>query len=218
MPHAQQCNVLRFYGTWFSSGNWISDFLLAEHLVLCIFHCTVTFFLERNHFKIDKFEIKVPKYCRFHNAMIAIVQNVSNMLRSYGTWVLPGKLDLRLLTRRALSPLCFSLHCDVFCWKKSFDDGNFQNRKIEILNISILGICERQCFSSILENFCEYSNWYNRLYFSPQMLSNYIWVIKKHINTCKNHETLFKLLLNRLQSAMEVLYWVVMHPPLCKLT
>ena len=100
-----------------------------------------------------------------------------------------------------------------FLLEKSFDDGNFQNRKIEILNISILGICERQCFSSILENFCEYSNWYNRLYFSPQMLSNYIWVIKKHINTYKNHETLFKLLLNRLQSAMEVLYWVVMHPP-----
>ena len=111
MPNAQQCNVLRFYGTWFSSGNWISDFLLAEHLVLCIFHCTVTFFLERNHFKIDKFEIKVPKYCRFHNAMIAIVQNVSNMLRFYGTWFSPGNWisDFLLAERLVL----YVFHCTV---------------------------------------------------------------------------------------------------------
>ena len=68
-------------------------------------------FLERNHFKIDKFEIKVPKYCRFHNAMIAIVQNVSNMLRSYGTWFSPGNWisDFLLAERLVL----YVFHCTV---------------------------------------------------------------------------------------------------------
>ena len=87
---------------------------------------------------------------------------------------------------------------------------------IELLEFLIWEFCDsiwRQCFWAILEEFCEYSNWSNHFYFSLQTRPNCLWVIENHFNTHWNHEEPFKLFLNRLQSAREVLHWMPMHPP-----
>ena len=53
---ANQCNIVMTYDTWFSSGDWISDFFLAGLLVLYIIPGQVPFSLEKNNPKSEKFE------------------------------------------------------------------------------------------------------------------------------------------------------------------